>query len=416
MASKYSNIKKAIEELKSFLDYYYKDYSDAEKNIKHGQGWYIPFYEEELFMLVNNMVSNLYEGLYPKLVEENPDTDEEILNSISGITNYLEQNIWLFNKIVEKKKEKGDEPVLQTVEGIVQDLVFKAIYKLREVINIANKEKAESINSTTLVVDQFDIAIVTALFQTEFEALLNLPLTYKGYRLQNDSSDYRATYIGTKRVLIATDNKMGMSEACALSSKIIAKFSPTHLFMCGICGGVKDNEKDFGDILIATTTWNYDSGKRKYNKKKKQTVFEPDPKQVELDQNLINDVNDLMRNMDLFKEIYESFNKIKKTDLMPHRAPQVFLGPLASGSAVLADEREVAKIRQAHRKLVGIDMETYGVMYAAKSFCYNQKTLAMSVKSISDFADKQKSDRYRNYAAYTSANFVYRFIIEKLQD
>lgn len=416
MASKHSNIKKALEELKTFLDYHSEEYSDAEKNIKHGQGWHVPFYKDELFMLVNNMVPNLYEGLYPKLLDENPATDEEIIGAVNGILKYLEQNLNIFQNIVDKKKANGDEAVLETVEGIVQDLVFKAVYKLREVLNIANKEKAEAINTTTLVVDKFDIAIVTALFPTEFEALLNLPITYEQYTLDNDSSDYRATYIGNKRVLIATDNRMGMPEACALSSKIIAKFSPTYLFMCGICGGVKDNEKEFGDILIATTTWNYDSGKRKYNRKKKQTIFEPDPKQAELDQTLINLVNDFNRNKAFFNQIYQGFNKTEGTDLIPNRAPKVYTGPVASGSAVLADEREISKIRQAHRKLVGIDMETYGVMYAAKSFYYNQQTLAMSVKSISDFADEQKNDRYRNYAAYTSAQFVYRFILDKLQN
>jgi nucleoside phosphorylase len=416
MASKYSNIKKAIEELKFFLDTFSGDYYEAEKNIKHGQGWIIPFYKDELFMLVNNMVPNLYEGLYPKLLEDNPATDEEILGSINGILDYLEKNIILFQKIVDKKKAKGDEPVLDTVEGIVQDLVTKAIYKLRQVINIANREKAEIINASTLIVDKFDIAIVSALFSTEYEALLNLPLDFELYNVANDSTNYRATYIGSKRVLIATDNKMGMPEACALSSKIIAKFSPTYLFMCGICGGVKDNEKEFGDILIATTTWNYDSGKRKFNRKKKQTVFEPDPKQAELDPILFNLVNDFNRNRALLREIHNDFKKIDETDLYPSRAPKIFCGPIASGSAVLADEREISKIRQAHRKLIGIDMETYGVMYAAKSFYYNQQTHAMSVKSISDFADEQKNDRYRNYAAYTSAHFVYRFILEKLQN
>jgi hypothetical protein len=106
MASKYSNIKKAIEELKFFLDTFSDDYYKAEKNIKHGQGWIIPFYKEELFMVVNNMVPNLYEGLYPKLLEDNPATDEEILGSINGILDYLEKNIILFQKIVEKKESE----------------------------------------------------------------------------------------------------------------------------------------------------------------------------------------------------------------------------------------------------------------------------------------------------------------------
>jgi hypothetical protein len=40
--------------------------------------------------------------------------------------------------------------------------------------------------------------------------------------------------------------------------------------------------------------------------------------------------------------------------------------------------------------------------------------MVMTVKSICDFGDKEKTDEYQRYAAYTSANFVWEFGADSL--
>jgi nucleoside phosphorylase len=89
------------------------------------------------------------------------------------------------------------------------------------------------------------------------------------------------------------------------------------------------------------------------------------------------------------------------------------MGPVASGASVIADSTVVDLIKSQSRKLVGIEMETYGVFLAAR-VCGRPRPLAMSVKSICDFADASKADDYQRYAAYTSASFLYEFAIEML--
>jgi len=100
-------------------------------------------------------------------------------------------------------------------------------------------------------------------------------------------------------------------------------------------------------------------------------------------------------------------------DIKPAKPPQVNFGPMASGSAVIADIDKIQDIRIVNRKLIGIDMETFGVYYGCKSFESVHQTKFLSVESISDFADKRKNDHFRNYAGYTSARFIYA-LIEKL--
>ena len=90
MASKHTRIKRSIEELKNFLEYYADEYRDAYKNIRPGQGWGIENFADEIYDLLNNIYGNLYDGLYQKLIEESPATDEEILNQIKSILVYFE--------------------------------------------------------------------------------------------------------------------------------------------------------------------------------------------------------------------------------------------------------------------------------------------------------------------------------------
>jgi len=93
----------------------------------------------------------------------------------------------------------------------------------------------------------------------------------------------------------------------------------------------------------------------------------------------------------------------------PSTPLRMHLGPVASGAAVLEDPRYTELIQAQHRKLMGIDMETYAVLAAADE-CPLPQPKAFSIKSVCDFADPSKGDSHRNYAAYTSAAALRIFI------
>ena len=61
-----------------------------------------------------------------------------------------------------------------------------------------------------------------------------------------------------------------------------------------------------------------------------------------------------------------------------------------------------ALLKSQHRKLTGIDMETYGVYSAADEAPLPQPSV-FALKSVCDFADERKNDDFQAYAAYTSA-------------
>jgi nucleoside phosphorylase len=80
---------------------------------------------------------------------------------------------------------------------------------------------------------------------------------------------------------------------------------------------------------------------------------------------------------------------------------------------VVSSRTVINRIVRQHRKLVGVDMEAYGVLLASE-LAPGPRPQAFCVKSISDFGDRKKGDAYQKYAAYTSASFLYEFALAHL--
>jgi nucleoside phosphorylase len=59
----------------------------------------------------------------------------------------------------------------------------------------------------------------------------------------------------------------------------------------------------------------------------------------------------------------------------------------------------------------GIEMEAYG-LYAAAAQSGSPRPTAFALKSVCDFADEQKDDKWQAYAAYTSAE-IFRTFAER---
>ncbi len=84
----------------------------------------------------------------------------------------------------------------------------------------------------------------------------------------------------------------------------------------------------------------------------------------------------------------------------------VHIGHMASGSTVVASQEVLNKqVRSQFPHTAGLDMESYAVMYAAAN-ATRPRPGALVIKSVSDYADGEKSDDYQKFAAYTSAQFA----------
>lgn len=262
----------------------------------------------------------------------------------------------------------------------------------------------------------YDVAVITALNKPEFERILEWPIKWSQMSLANDHTIYYTGEIencGRKsKIIAACVEQMGMTATAVLSSKMIHAFRPKVFIMGGICAGIRERDLEYGDIIIADQTWDYGSGKiREIDNPTnglKDHVFEPELRPIELSPFLRAKVNAFLRRNDILPQIQVSCNYNKPKIML-----KALMGPVASGSYVISSVSKLNEIRTVQRKLLGVEMEGYGLYYAcAQNQDYSVK--GIMIKSVSDYGDSSKNDSFQEYSSFTSAQFIYYFIKDEL--
>ena len=274
--------------------------------------------------------------------------------------------------------------------------------KLKDKISYIHKSTDES---NTIINYQYDLAIICALDDPEFKQIELLSDNWKPVKKSNTSLPFQETIFKYEnkelKVIAIPINKMGMVPSAVLSTQIIELFRPKYLVMTGIAAGIEDEVK-LGDILIANPSWDSGSGKLKKDKDGNK-IFDIDPKQETLDGDIEHNILKLKKDKAFLNKIREGWTSQEISNVL-----NVHVGAIASGAAVIADNEITEKIKKQSRNMIGIEMEAYGVMYAAKH-ATKPKPIPIIIKSVCDFADEEKNDGFQNYAAYTSARFLYEF-------
>ncbi|VVO34548.1 5'-methylthioadenosine/S-adenosylhomocysteine nucleosidase [Pseudomonas fluorescens] len=81
---------------------------------------------------------------------------------------------------------------------------------------------------------------------------------------------------------------------------------------------------------------------------------------------------------------------------------QVHVAPIATGSAVVEDDKIFSRLGESVRKVLGLDMEA-SALGAVGEFI---RVPVIVAKGVSDFGDPDKDDRYRKFAARASAEYL----------
>lgn len=256
--------------------------------------------------------------------------------------------------------------------------------------------------------NKFDVAIITAL-NKECEQLKET-CAWELFSVGDDPLVYYRFTLNTRnsnniKIVCCCINDMGMQAASAVTSKIIARFSPSLLFMTGICAGLKSTGVDVGSIIVAKQVWDYESGKI-IDSDSGSFTFRPDMKCIPTDQGMITRLTEFANKKLILSTIYNDF-KGKK----PNTQLNVKFDSVGSGPYLLTSKNYLTKLIDNDRKLIGIDMEGYGIYKAAQ---FHTGTKPVFIKAVSDFGDGEKSDDYQDYAAFVSARFVFDYILHCL--
>ena len=269
---------------------------------------------------------------------------------------------------------------------------------------LKSKEELKGNNSFNL-----DLAVITALYDPELTSVLDLVDGWESKRFMSDPTEYHvSTFKKGKKicnVVACSASQMGMNASSVLAMKVINHFRPKYIVMVGIAAG-KKGRVNLGDILIAEQTWDGGSGKIVSNEG--EVAFEPDGKFIPLDV-------DVSGKVKIFGARSELLFKIKKgwKGNAPDSELKAHVGPVVSVAGVIQSPEKIQEQADLQRKLIGLEMETYGVFYAANN-CTKPRPIPISIKSVTDFGDKGKGDEFQKYAAYTSAKFMFEFVMEEL--
>jgi len=255
----------------------------------------------------------------------------------------------------------------------------------------------------------FDVAIVCALHEKELgKVKLVAPERWASFHVPKDPTTYEKTTYETKRgqrlrIVAAAAPQMGMAAASNLTTKMLMHFQPKLVVMVGIAAGVSAEKQAFGDILAPHTTFDYAAGKVTENKDTHALDFAPDPMPLPIKANLRDRLLQWQARREQLDAICDVFHGPK-----PRERLRLHTDALGSGPSVLGTALPMDEIRVHWRKLMGVEMEAHGVHQA----CHDADTPFLCLKSICDFASA-KSDDWQDYAAFTAAQFCYRFLVEE---
>jgi len=254
-----------------------------------------------------------------------------------------------------------------------------------------------------------DIGIVCALEQPELAAVKDALGGSSAWKEVGDSRYthvYRETSLETTsgkrlRVVATASTSMGLTAAAIATTQLIMQFRPRLVVMIGIAAGTRSGNKQFGDVLVADPSVDYNSGKVVDSKGIRE--FLPDPYPIGLNARLRSVLQKYASNKGVFERIRDRW-----TGTLPQAPNRLHIGPLGAADQVIDDPNRVLEITKNWRKLVGVEMETYAV-YRACHESPDPKPRSVSFKAVCDFA-AEKADSWQPYAAFMAAQFACDFL------
>lgn len=210
--------------------------------------------------------------------------------------------------------------------------------------------------------------------------------------------DCQEITIDDKRGLCIKPTRMGLINMAVTATRAIELFEPLFVGMSGICAGQSDRAKML-DVIICTMAWEYQAGKYKSG------VFIQEPYQVCLPPEQQNEISQFVEDPKLKDIICEGLSMHDHISNM-----SIKLGPMASGSLVVADSEKMDEIKSGHRKLLGLEMEINALYEAANQTTCKPKYLA--IKTATDFGDINKSatDDFQDIGSIMAARCLVEYI------
>lgn len=410
-----SNQDSAIEYFEKFRNAILEEYFDDMRELRtFPSGSYKSFENDhEIIQLQRNIYHNLNE-VFQNLEIPNAEfqSHEQILIAWHNFLTLLES----YDDTIENCFKSDPEPSYVLVK--INKNREKLITALKESIKLFGQDIPEQISQvpkTSIIKEEasYFCCFMVVLFDSELSQLLKCFHSSKQILVDDGSRtiyyEVKLNQTDKQPSIVACSNQMGLTSASTQATNIIRQFNPKYVFMSGICAGISGK---IGDILIGDVFWDYGSGKIESNNNGEEE-FKPYRNPEKIDNEIFKKIITYSGRTELTRAICSNYDFNQRfTDFSSDL--EVKIGPFVSGAAVVANSNVKTMIKKQEGKLIGFDMEAYGVIYAANNASNKSKTKCMIVKSISDLGDENKNTKekglHQQYAAYTSARFITELI------
>ncbi len=184
----------------------------------------------------------------------------------------------------------------------------------------------------------------------------------------------------------------GNISACQLTTRIVDTFYPQIILLVGIAAGVDRKKQQLGDIVISKEIAYFEKGKDT-----------PQGRQLQPDWEHIK-----ISTYNTFRQLPKFTTPIQQKDQL-FRVPNIHDGVIVSSDTVIADRQVRNNIGDQSRKIIAIEMESYGVCHTVSQCNPNVEYLV--IKAITDWADEEKNDEWHDYAISAAAKYTKHFVI-----
>lgn len=254
----------------------------------------------------------------------------------------------------------------------------------------------------------YDFGIVCAL-DSELQPFMDKALPGSVSEIVKDEIHYKRAVLKTQsgrnlNFIAAFSSYMGIADSSIIATNMVTRFGVEKIYMVGVCGGRESEGVKIGDVIIPMESVAYQRGKLT-NEGFLADIMSAKPREGGVIK--CSDANDILN--ELFKE-YLSNYIAKEGKSLEVEKPTVNYNVMACADYVIDKDDELNKISDmiSKRKLCAVDMESYGIFRTGELMNIN----TMVIKSVMDLTNK-KSDKYKPYASFLAANYLYQLLFQE---
>lgn len=257
-----------------------------------------------------------------------------------------------------------------------------------------------------------DLILLTALdhelapFQTELKLDIEqvIPTDTLGQFLFKDKNGK------IRKGLCKSFGRAGQVSAASITQSLLTQYRPKLIIMTGFCGGFADSKVGLGDLILGESFIDWDYGRWG---KGENPEFISRPSPISISDSYAHTIfrNLISNGLECVDELNGKASSLSEGEI---NGISIQMGPVASGSAVVAHQSIIEKIKGIHDKILGVDMEGYGVAHACTKTPVKSPQF-MFLKSVCDLSNEYKEKTKQGACAYISARVAYE-IFTKVYD